>query len=160
MEKDTNNNRIDQTPTEDNKEPQNAVSGELEGVERDDEQAISDSDLIEKQPKVERDENGRLKKGSVLNPDGVRSAKNWDTYYWEAIKKIAEANGKTAEEFDIELGSKFIELARKGDIRALKDLFDRRFGKATDKHEITGKDGEPLRTINEVKWIVTKNESE
>lgn len=152
MEKDTNNNRIDQTPTEDNKTQPEPISSELEGVESDTKHSMSDSDLIEKQPKVERDENGRLKKGSVLNPDGVRSAKNWDTYYWEAIKKIAEANGKTAEEFDIELGSKFIELARKGDIRALKDLFDRRFGKAKETHEVGGINGEPIK--NEVKWII------
>ena len=84
-----------------------------------------------------RNPDGTFKKGVSGNPDGKpKGLKNWDTYYWEAIKKIAEANGKTAEEFDIELGSKFIELARKGDIRALMDLFNRRFGKPKESMDM------------------------
>jgi len=98
-----------------------------------------------------RNPDGTFKKGVSGNPDGKpKGLKNWDTYYWEAIKKIAEANGKTAEEFDIELGSKFIEMARKGDIRVLIDLFNRRFGKPTERHELTGKDGEPLNRTTKI----------
>lgn len=121
-------------------------------------EAISDSGQIENKPSVERDELGRLKKGSVLNPNGVRSPKNWETYYWEGLKKLAELNGKEADDFDIEFMSKYLELARKGDLRALKDMFDRRFGKPKETHEVSGIDGEPIKTVNEVKWIVIDGE--
>lgn len=34
--------------------------------------------------------------------------------------------------------------ATRGDIPAIKELFDRHYGKLTDKVELTGKDGQPL----------------
>lgn len=35
--------------------------------------------------------------------------------------------------------------ATRGDIPAIKELFDRHYGKLSDKVELTGKDGEPLQ---------------
>lgn len=34
--------------------------------------------------------------------------------------------------------------AKAGDVQAAKELTDRRFGKVTDRHEVSGKDGEPI----------------
>ena len=124
------NNRIAQTPTQDTNTPPEAVLSQLEGNTTN-----SDSNLIAN--KVERDENGRLKKGSVLNPNGIRSPKNFDTLFEEALKRIADTNNTDPDKFDIDIVAKGLEMARKGDYRFWKDLLDRRFGKAQDKIDHT-----------------------
>ena len=37
--------------------------------------------------------------------------------------------------------------AKAGDVQAAKELTDRRFGKVSDKHEVSGTDGGPLKII-------------
>jgi hypothetical protein len=73
-----------------------------------------------------------------------KGAKNFDTLFEEALKRIADTNSTTPDEFDRDIVAKGLEMARKGDYRFWKDLLDRRFGKALEKHELTGKDGKDL----------------
>lgn len=67
-----------------------------------------------------------------------KGAKNFDTLFEEALKRIADANNKNPDEFDVDIVAKGLEMARKGDYRFWKDLLDRRFGKALEKHEVSG----------------------
>lgn len=73
---------------------------------------------------VQRDENGRIVAGSVLNPKG-RPPKG------EALTDILR------EKVDREVvADKLIALALDGDLAALKYIYDRIDGKPTEKREI------------------------
>jgi len=52
-------------------------------------------------------------------------------------------------------------LAKKGNIKAAQELLDRGYGKVAQKTEITGKDGEAIKTTMKVifKNMATKDES-
>lgn len=98
--------------------------------------------------KVERNPDGTVKKGTVLNPNGRPiGAKNFDTLFKEALKRISDANSKDPDEFDIEIVAKGLESARKGDFRFWKDLLDRRFGKSKESIDHTS-GGERIEGFN------------
>jgi hypothetical protein len=49
----------------------------------------------------------------------------------------------------IEIVDKLKTMAKRGNLAAIIALFDRRYGKPTEKHEVTGKDGEPQKVLIE-----------
>jgi hypothetical protein len=65
----------------------------------------------------------------------------------ELLDSTIEHNGKQISVKDA-LYTKLIEKAVKGDIKSMTLLLDRAYGKASDKIEVTGKDGESLGINN------------
>lgn len=92
---------------------------------------------------VERDENGRVMAGSVLNPNGrPKGALNFATKWKIFIEKVAEETGKTPEQIDEQLYRVAYNAATDGDYNFYRDIQDRVFGKAAQP--IVGKDGENI----------------
>jgi hypothetical protein len=96
--------------------------------------------------KLERNPDGTIKSG-VLNPNGrPPNTKNFSTLFEKAIKKIAESQGTDDTEIEVDLVLKAIAEAKKGKFSYHKDIFDRVYGQAEQKHDITSK-GESLSKI-------------
>lgn len=94
-----------------------------------------------------------FKKGVSGNPNGrPKGHKNYSTLYREAIKNIAKLNNISPEEFEIQLVQKGITLARKGDYRFYKDVFDRLLG-APKQSVSLGLDDE----VEAIKFEVIRN---
>lgn len=89
---------------------------------------------------VERDENGRIKKGSVLNPKG-RGTKDRE----EEFKKILLSE-VTPQDFR-EMVSKALQLAKKGEYQFMKLLFDYLIGPPVERKELTGANGNALEIV-------------
>ena len=92
---------------------------------------------------------GKFVKG---NPGGGRKqgSKPFAVLYREALKKIAEANGTTAEELEYEIHAMAIARARKGDFAFYRDIMDRVHGKPVQPTDLTT-GGRPLFTVpNEI----------
>ena len=88
---------------------------------------------------VARDENGRLKKGVILNPTGrPKGSPNWTTILDRALKKIADAEGLDPEDIEVDLALKAIAEAKKGKYQYHKDILDRKYGQAEQKTDIHG----------------------
>lgn len=83
--------------------------------------------------------------------------KNWETYFMQGLKYLAELNGKEPEDFDIELISKYLEKGRKGDVRVLMNLFDRRFGKPKESIDHTT-GGEKLN--QKMEWVIVRGKKD
>ncbi len=113
------------------------------------------------EPKKERPQNKHLKpakKGEVRNPKGRPVGKrNFDTLVDLAIKSLAEEyvrsqnekypNKKiTVSDVDIEgdIFRQLVNKARNGDAKMIIDYLDRRHGKATQKLEVGGMNGNPI----------------
>lgn len=85
---------------------------------------------------VERNEDGTLKKGSVLNPDGKpRGAKHMTTLLREAIVKVAEGDATPADE---QIVKRVIELAKLGNLEAIKHVWNYLDGKAPETINLAG----------------------
>ncbi len=92
-----------------------------------------------------------FEKGESGNPNGrPKGQKNYATLYREALIKLGSLNNKEPDEIEAEIISKGLLNARSGDYRFYKDVLDRLHGTATNKTEITGKDGQPfvIQSIN------------
>lgn len=86
-----------------------------------------------------------FKKGQSGNPNGhPKGKRNFDTIYEAALQKLAKLNSTTPEDLEDEMASKAIVESRKGQFNFYRDTMDRRHGTATQKAELTGKDGTPL----------------
>lgn len=68
-------------------------------------------------------------------------SRNYETIYWEAMKKIAESQDKTPEEIEDILVQSGLKNALKGDYRFYQDAMDRRHGKPKQDLGIGGVDG-------------------
>lgn len=142
MEKDTELNKTIQTPTEDKKTQTEPILSELERVGGDN---IS-VNTANKQPTGKPFE----KNDPRINREGrPKGSKNFETLFWEGLKKVAELNGREAEDFEKEIMAKYVEQARKGDFRFLKDMYDRRFGQPIKRLDHTS-DGERIEGIDVV----------
>lgn len=97
-------------------------------------------------PKAEKKVPGKpFPKGVSGNPAGRPvGQRDYATIYKEALKKLAEAKGKTPEELEEIIQQVGITKAMLGDYRFYQDLHDRMYGKPTQRTEITGKDGKDL----------------
>lgn len=90
---------------------------------------------------VREKQNENLKRDA--GPGRPPGQKNYATIYREALVKIAEANGKTADDIELQIASKAILNARSGDYRFYKDIMDRLHGTPTFKTDVTS-NGETL----------------
>src|SRR3990167_5159425 len=89
-----------------------------------------------------------MKPGETRNPNGrPKGTRNYSTISREAIRKIAESQSLTPEEFEQLLIQSGINQALKGDYRYYKDHFDRTFGKAPQPLGNPNEDGEVILTI-------------
>lgn len=96
-------------------------------------------------PKVERDENGRLKKGSILNPGGHPAKRDKLIGHWvrEQIEDLVEGH---------KVIKRLVEIMEKDKnsiaaVAAAKLLLEYGYGKPAQRVEMTGADGEPLRQV-------------
>lgn len=78
---------------------------------------------------VQRDEKGRIRPGSVLNPNGKpKGTKHLSTLLAESLLAVSSEESATDQEVII---NKVIEMAKKGDMRAIALVWDRIEGRAT-----------------------------
>lgn len=119
---------------------------------------------LEEKPDIQensRNPDGTFKKGFSGNPDGKPvGSLDYKTMFWKALKKLATEKDMSEEDLYMDIFQQGIVKARNGDFRFYKDANDRLFGKPTERHEITGKDGESITTINEIKWTIIKGEKQ
>lgn len=89
-------------------------------------------------------------KGKTGNPNGrPNGQRNYATIYREALKRIAEAKGKTPEEIEEMIEQVGLDKAMNGDYNFFKDVRDRIHGKPMQPQDVTS-GGEPITglTIN------------
>jgi hypothetical protein len=84
---------------------------------------------------VERDEKGRLKKGSVLNPSGRRA---------DVQARLTAMLSAVSDEDIVAIMQAQVRRARKGNTRAAEFVCDRLFGKAVQRQQIGGEDGREI----------------
>lgn len=90
------------------------------------------------------------------NPNGrPKGQRNYATIYREALLRLAEKNNLEPDQLETELLEKAIFSARKGDYRFFKDIMDRLYGTATQKHDHTS-DGDKINFVL-AESIVNKN---
>ena len=78
---------------------------------------------------VQRNENGQLLPGSILNPAGrPLGTRNFITDFDEAVGEIAEEEGITLSEAKKTLIKKAYSLAKEGNFPFYKDIVDRYYG--------------------------------
>lgn len=115
---------------EENVKPKNAMDIAIEELHKE----------RELHPKVEtetRHADGKLKKGVVLNPNGrPKGSENFSTMWLRTLEKISKDNSITAEEAEQRILNKLYLRAEAGDYRFIKDVLDRRFGKAKETVEV------------------------
>lgn len=78
-------------------------------------------------------------------PPGALSLKERMDRYIHLETKVVMPDGTiTDKEVMDSIVLAALAKARKGDVPAIKEVFDRYYGKQTEKLEVTGKDGQPL----------------
>lgn len=82
-----------------------------------------------------KDEKGRFVPGHSLAKGRPEGSRNFATIYRAALKKIAEANGKSLDEIEDDLVKVAINRAKDGDFRFYQDLMDRLNGKPVVRTE-------------------------
>ncbi len=91
---------------------------------------------------VQRDERGRVKEGSVLNPAGKpKGTKHLSTLLIETLLEGSGRGPRTNQEIIV---NKVIDMAKKGDMRAIALVWDRIEGKAPQSIKHTSDDEKPL----------------
>jgi len=99
---------------------------------------------------VERDEQGRLKKGSILNPNGrppTRARQRFEAALATAL------NGKNLEA----ILQRLVDDAKKGKAWAVTLVLAYYAGKPVERAEVTGANGGPL-VITSVEFVGLDNE--
>lgn len=81
------------------------------------------------------DEKGRFVAGNTMGLGRVEGSKNVQTLFREAMQKIAESDGLTAEDIELELAKVGIKKAKEGDYKFWQDIHDRMHGKAVQRTE-------------------------
>lgn len=100
---------------------------------------------------VQRDELGRLKKGSVLNPNGNLGARWLSKALEEAILKIAE--GSQEETYKLLVKRVLKKAIQDGNDRSIELIWDRLEGKPKKEIDITSNG----KTINSSSTIIFKD---
>jgi len=88
-----------------------------------------------------RDETGRFVKGTSGNPNG-RKPKDREVRYYEITMSAC-----TYDEWK-DIIKTAVKQAKRGDAQARKFLADYLIGPPPQKHEVTGKDGDPIYIVN------------
>jgi hypothetical protein len=77
---------------------------------------------------IEREPNGQLKKGTILNPKGKpKGSRHFSTLIKEAIQKVADGDDEPADRLIVK---QLVDKAKKGDLSAIDRVIDRVDGKA------------------------------
>ena len=108
---------------------------------------------------VKRDKNGRLMKGSVLNPAGMKQGTTSFATKWKRfIERVAEEEEKTPREINEQLYDTAFREAKGGDYNFYRDIQDRVHGKPVQPTDITS-GGEAIAIPSEVmgKYDITRN---
>ncbi len=85
------------------------------------------------------------KKGVAPNPKGRgKGIKNFSTLFREALISLGKLNGKDPDVMELDIVRKGVLRAHRGDYKFYKDTFDRVYGTAVQRSELTGKDGQDL----------------
>lgn len=94
---------------------------------------------------------GKFKKGNPGGPGHPMGVRNWQTIYWQAIKRLAKRNNSDPDDLDLDLVEKGILEARKGNFIFWKEIKEANFGKVKDQIEHSGNltIGDFLNKINE-----------
>lgn len=91
---------------------------------------------IRNSEKIERNPDGTLKKGVVLNPNGrPKGSEDFKTKFYKVIDKLANQNNLTPEEVEEQILLVGYKKAKEGDYQFYRDLFDRIYGKPLQKQE-------------------------
>lgn len=91
--------------------------------------------------KIERNADGTLKPGSLLNPKGrPKNALGFATIFKKFIKTVAEKNEITEEEVEQQLLKVAYGKAIGGDYNFYRDIFDRVYGKPNQPIEVERKE--------------------
>ena len=84
-------------------------------------------------------------KGVSGNPAGrPLGSKNFSTDFDEVVEEIAKVNSISQSDARKILLKKAYFEAKEGNFNFYKDIIDRYYGKAIERHELTGLDGQPL----------------
>ena len=84
-----------------------------------------------------RNNKGQFVKGISGNPGGRPNGLSITALIDKAV---------TRDDWDF-IFATLLKMARRGNLKAIEMLMDRRFGKALQTNEITGKDGGPIKYI-------------
>lgn len=93
---------------------------------------------------VERPQNKNLKREA--GPGRPKGRKNFKTLYYEAIKRIAQSQGITGEEFEVKMIEQAARKGFNGDRGFYADTMDRVHGKAEQSIDHTT-NGESLKVV-------------
>ena len=87
------------------------------------------------------------KKGAAANPNG-RPKREWTVagLIEQAMEEVAE----TGIPYKKAVYTKLVRMARDGDIQAIKEVSNRLDGMPTQKQEVGGIDGEPIKYLFEI----------
>jgi Family of unknown function (DUF5681) len=95
-----------------------------------------DLPLSNNSTEIEREANGQLKKGVILNPKGKpKGARHFSTLIKEAITRVAE-DGGTSD--DKEIVKALVKKAKEGELKAIDMVLDRVDGKAEQTINLDG----------------------
>jgi hypothetical protein len=95
---------------------------------------------------VQRNEDGKLKKGSVLNPKGRPKKEREQAYYDVLVSSVSVDDWQA-------IITRAVSDAKKGDPVARKWLADYLIGPPVQRQEVTGKDGTDLVLLKVVKGV-------
>lgn len=99
---------------------------------------MAENNEVNKDVRLKNLEKGTWKPGQSGNPNGrPKGRRNFETIYYAALEKLAELNGKTAEELEDEIVQNAIATARKGNYQFYKDNMDRLHGKPQERIDHT-----------------------
>lgn len=93
---------------------------------------------------LERDEKGRLVKGTPPGPGRPKGSQDFKTKFYLMLDKIAEKNNMRTEEVEEQLLMVGYKKAKDGDYSFYRDVMDRVHGRPIQKNELTGADGANL----------------
>lgn len=107
----------------------------------------SENPINNGEQKVERNPDGTIKKGTVLNPKGrPTGAENFATKWYRMVEKIADSNNITPDQVEEELLKVGYKRAKDGDYSFYRDAMDRIHGKPMQYTDVTS-DGKPLQIV-------------
>jgi len=102
-----------------------------------DEESFDKSEINQKRDK-RLDNPQTFKKGKSGNPAGKpKGTLGFVTLFRKAIKKLAEADGVDVDSAEVDIVLKGLEKAKAGDFKFWDSLFNRVYGKAQSKVDIT-----------------------
>ena len=165
MEEDTKNKGIEETSSNEEKTSPEPILSELEGVEGNNKETTNQ--VSEKTPPELRNPTG--KGGFGDNPqnrsDGRWSKENSFTYWLNYFKHLTVTEfeqykvNKPKSERTVAEQLAYNRVAKATDeLKEFQEVANRTEGKPKETMQLSGLDGEPIRTVNEVSWKIIKGD--